>query len=88
MNDNIVIITHNKNDRYLFTVPSGVQLKKGDLVKVNTRKGETYGECVCDSFSVAENVTVALAAIMGGKVPLKPVIGIYSVFEFAETLPY
>lgn len=81
----IVIIKHvGDGAHYMFSVRSDMNLKEGDVVLVNNRKGETNGICVCDSFSVAESPLKALAARYGAKLPLSPVIGLYHLMRFGE----
>lgn len=60
--------------RYLFGVPEERDLKKDDLVLVRNSRGEVPAVCVCDSFSVPENVLEQLQKMYGGKT-LKWVIG-------------
>lgn len=50
---NVVIVKHeNCGAKYVFLVPEDKTLKAGDLVKVNTKRGETLATCLCDSFAV------------------------------------
>ena len=50
---NVVIVRHeNCGAKYVFLVPEEKSLRAGDLVKVNTRRGETLATCLCDSFTV------------------------------------
>lgn len=50
---NVVIVKHeNCGAKYMFLVPEDKTLKVGDLVKVNTERGETLATCLCDSFTV------------------------------------
>lgn len=53
-----IVIVHHLNDaqHYLFGVPEERDLKKDDLVLVRNSRGEVPAICVCDSFSVPENV--------------------------------
>lgn len=60
--------------KYLFGVPEERDLKKDDLVLVRNSRGEVPAVCVCDSFSVPENVLEQLQKMYGGKT-LKWVIG-------------
>lgn len=61
-------------EAYLFGVPEERDLKKDDLVLVRNSRGEVPAVCVCDSFSVPENVLEQLQKMYGGKT-LKWVIG-------------
>ena len=50
---NIVIVKHeNCGAKYVFLVPEDKTLKAGDLVRVNTKRGEILATCLCDSFVV------------------------------------
>lgn len=50
---NVVIVKHeNCGAKYVFLVPEDKTLKAGDLVRVNTKRGETLATCLCDSFTV------------------------------------
>ena len=53
-----IVIVHHLNDaqHYLFGVPEERDLKKDDLVLIRNSRGEVPAVCVCDSFSVPENV--------------------------------
>ena len=80
----IVIVHHLKDvQHYLFSVPDGQNLSKGDLVLVRNSRGEVPAVCVCSSFSVPENVLSALQQRYGGK-SLKPVIGIAKMTRFDD----
>lgn len=76
MISNEIVIVHHLNDaqHYLFGVPEERDLKKDDLVLVRNSRGEVPAVCVCDSFSVPENVLEQLQKMYGGKT-LKWVIG-------------
>ena len=64
-----IVIVHHLNDaqHYLFGVPEERDLKKDDLVLVRNSRGEVPAVCVCDSFSVPENVLEQLQKMYGGK---------------------
>ena len=50
---NVVIVKHkNCGTKNVFLVPEDKTLKAGDLVRVNTKRGETLATCLCDSFTV------------------------------------
>lgn len=50
---NVVIVKReNCGAKYVFFVPEDKTLKAGDLVRVNTKRGETLATCLCDSFTV------------------------------------
>lgn len=53
MNVVVVIVKHeNCGAKYVFLVPEDKTLKAGDLVRVNTKRGETLATCLCDNFTV------------------------------------
>ena len=72
-----IVIVHHLNDaqHYLFGVPEERDLKKDDLVLVRNSRGEVPAVCVCDSFSVPENVLEQLQKMLYGGKTLKWVIG-------------
>ena len=50
---NVVIVKHeNCGAKYVFLVPDGKSLRAGDLVRVNTKRGDTLATCLCDNFVV------------------------------------
>ncbi len=50
---NIVIVKHeNCGTKYVFLVPDDKSLKAGDLVRIDTKYGETLATCLCDSFII------------------------------------
>ena len=50
---NVVMVRREKyGTKDVFPVPDGKSLKAGDLVKINTRWGEAFATCLCDSFIV------------------------------------
>ena len=81
----IVIVKHSQNGQgFLFSVPFDKHLQKGDMVAVMTRKGEAFGECICDSFFAHNNVADALAVHFGGRIPLMPVIGTMTMERWGD----
>lgn len=55
----IVIVKHeNCGQKFLFKVPESESVRAGDLVLVNTRRGEVFATCMCDSFYIDENTKV------------------------------
>lgn len=50
---NVVIVKHeNCGAKYVFLVPDDKILRAGDLIRVNTKRGDTLATCLCDSFVV------------------------------------
>lgn len=82
---NIVIIKHaGDNGHYIFSVPDGKSLQEGDFVLARSRRGETSGVCVCDSFEIGESPLKALLSRYGGKEPLCPVIGRFALERWED----
>lgn len=78
----IVAVKHLESDKhYIFNVPSQIELKKGDVVRVNTRYGDKIATCVTSSQEVNDDV---LKMIMQDKRVLSSVTGIYKLTEFTE----
>lgn len=82
---NIVFIEHNnQSGTYLFEVPEGVSLKKGEMVMVETKRGETSGVCVCKSFVLDGSPLETVGRICGAQFPLKRVVGCITVDVFPQ----
>lgn len=62
---------------YLFETP--VDLKKGQRVRVKTRRGESDAIVMHDSAKVDENALVMMVTACHASLPLAPVIGVYSL---------
>ena len=81
----IVKIQHpNSNGIYLFSVPNGIALSKGQKVKCMTSRGEQDGTCVEDSKVIDDKALEYLAAVAQYKLPLMPVLGIWGYQEFKK----
>lgn len=78
---NVVIVMQGVG-RYLFACPEGVNLKEGDRVLCDTKKGETEGVCFTDSFKVDQKALNIIAKLLSAKFPLKSVIGRCEVNRF------
>lgn len=80
---NIVFVKHTGCYQvYLFEVPADITLKEGEQVMVQTKKGETSGVCICDSFELEGSPLTAVAKINGAKFTLQPVVGRFCVERF------
>ena len=83
---NLVFVKHrsNKNSKsFLFEIPEIYTLKAGDIVRVDTKRGERVAECAGNSFKIEdENAVRVLTKELGGVFPLRRVIGIYSLRSF------
>lgn len=67
--------------RYIFETP--VDLKKGDVVKCDTSRGESIGFCLSDSFVVDGNVLDFICSGYGASVKnMKSIIGVYMYSKF------
>ena len=64
-----IVIVHHLIDAqdYLVVVDEERVLKQAYLVLVRNSRGEVPAVCVCDSFSVPENVLEQLQKMYGGK---------------------
>ena len=69
----VVLAQHDCNDgtmrgqEYAFLVPFGMKLKKGELVKVETRRGEKLAKCTTDSLEVTEETLIMLQRVALGE---------------------
>lgn len=77
-----IVIVEQGHKNYLFGCPTGVNLHEGDKVICDTKRGDTEGVCVTDSFVVNEYVMHQFGKILGAKFPLKLVIGKYIIESF------
>ena len=76
---NVVLVRHEADygyGNYLFETP--VDLKKGQRVRVKTRRGEVDAIVIHDSAEVDDRVLAMMATVCHAKIPLAPVIGVYS----------
>lgn len=77
---NIVIIQHiGDNGMYLFSVDESKQLKKGDVVVCETKRGEQYGRCCCGSFHVSNDALEVIMSRFCATTPLKPITGTFKI---------
>lgn len=84
---NSAIIKHDNDPRkFLFQVPDQVYLKKGDHVICKTRRGESDGTCVYDSFTLDGLTLDIFISVMGAKKPLAPIIGEYQKVMYEKTI--
>ena len=78
---NIVqVVYKNSNIRYVFEVPEGVKLLKGDLVETHN-VCMNIAQCVTDSEEVSENV---VDMIMEGKKVTAKITGKYTLESYRE----
>lgn len=77
---NVVLVRHEADygfGNYLFETP--VDLKKGQRVRVKTRRGESDAIVQFDSAEVDDNVLAIMVTACHAKFPLAHVIGVYSL---------
>lgn len=77
---NVVLVRHEADygfGNYLFETP--VDLKKGQRVRVKTRRGESDAIVQFDSAEVDDNVLAMMVTACHAKFPLAHVIGVYSL---------
>ena len=77
-----VVIVNQSGNFYLFETPK--DLKAGDAVRVDTRRGRADGVCATESFEVDCHALKILCGFMRGTLPLKKVIGRYELKSFGE----
>ena len=71
-----VFVRHKRQDKtFLFSVDGLEQLKNGTEVLCDTKKGESEGRCVGNSFIVSESALKSIAENVGAYLPLKSVVG-------------
>lgn len=74
---NVVLIRHEANSNlYLFSVPEGKKLEKGEEVIVKNSRGRSRGKCACNSFDANDEVVDALMLATKAKTPLAPVVAV------------
>lgn len=78
---NVVIVKQGAG-KYLFACPEGVNLKEGDRVLCDTKKGEAEGVCFTESFKVNQKALGIIAKLLCATFPLKFVIGRCEVNRF------
>lgn len=77
---NIVQVIHQEfGTRFAFECPLDVKLKKGEIVCVNTRRGNTIATCVSDSVMMSDEM---IDMMMWGKKVTGKVLGKYEYKEF------
>lgn len=77
---NIVQVIHQElGTRFAFECPLDAKLKKGEIVCVNTRRGNTIATCVSDSVMMSDEM---IDMMMWGKKVTGKVLGKYEYKEF------
>lgn len=85
----VVAVKLNGPKTYLFRAPACTHaIHEGSKVKVETSKGEDYGEVVAKFFmdESGENLRFA-AAVAGATLPLKRVLGVVTYHEITYPEP-
>lgn len=68
--------------RYTYKVPNGINLNKGDIIRVRNKDGkEAIAVCITNSENLSDN---AVDMVMGGLDVLSDVIGVYNLVKFQE----
>ncbi len=90
---NVVLVRHDHDygcGNYLFETP--VNLKKGQRVRVKTRRGESDAIVMHDSAEVDKNALAMMVTACHASFPLAPVIGVYSLIPLGngtgDALPF
>lgn len=74
MSERCVLAKHKgSNKEYVFSVPDGIEIKKGDWLLVNTKCGETAATATSEVFSGGGAGDVAVRGF-GARLPLEPVL--------------
>lgn len=86
---NLAIIKHTgvgaTSKNYAFSLPEGVTLEKGTLVKAQTRMGVSYGELVCDSFEAEGAALDYILRSCGTSVKkMRPVTAVFLSLEMKQ----
>lgn len=82
-----IVIVNQGGGKYLFEVPAGVKLSKGDEVKCDTRQGITNGVVWADSIETDEAAAKLIGSLTGAKFPLKQVVGKMECHAFEAPKP-
>lgn len=77
-----MVIVQQGGGKYLFAVPDGYKLYAGDRVLCKTKRGNTPGLCICDSFVTNKEEEIGKA--MSSNFPLAPIIGTYILDLFQK----
>lgn len=75
---NVVLVRHEADFEY-YLFETSVDLKKGQRVRVKTRRGESDAIVQSDSAAVDENALAMMVTACHAKLPLAPVIGVYAL---------
>lgn len=82
---NVVIVRHETSAvKYTFLVPETKSLKAGDLVKVNTKRGNALAICLCDSFVVDATNEEKMKTIFNAFDIDKPTAYVIGKFTYEE----
>lgn len=82
---NLVFVKHeNSMSNYLYKLPSDASVRKGDRVLVLNARGETTGVCVCDCFSMQEDVVKILVKELAGGGKVAEVIALLEEKRFCN----
>lgn len=74
---NLIFAKHSEcGQNYLFRVPCGVDINKGEKIYVDTIRGETLATAVTDNFYLSPTPFNAVADGIGAYLPLKYVTGL------------
>lgn len=75
MYHNLIFCRHEGDPKaYLFTLPLNAKLKVGDVVIVDTIRGEAQAVATSSSFHVDDQALKAIVSGVGAYHPIKPVL--------------
>jgi len=80
-----VIVKHdNSYKNFVFEVPKGANVKKGDRVVCDTRKGQDEGICISEPIYILDESPIKefFEILTGCKFPLKKIVGVYNLEKF------
>lgn len=81
----VVVVKHSASRKnYLYEVPTGAYLQKGDEVIVHNANGETSGVCQTEDLYVGDDALTVFRALIGADpdAPLAKVVGKISVTRY------
>ena len=84
----IVFASHSANGKsFLFEIPSDDPISSGEVLYVDTLRGETTAMACCDSFWVSREQLEQIVAGTGAYFPIKHVTGLQTQVTRMEKVP-
>ena len=83
-----IFVKHeNSEKKFLFEVPHGLDIDRGETVLCDTMHGEARGITVTDTFELERGAAHILSDILGFYFPVKKIIGVLVLPE-ENVLPF